>query len=85
LKNDLLTVVSGRVVRNNDQIQQPPCGGCRTVIKFELDWQGDIMNLHTGDDLHALALLGNFQRSLMLFCKLAGLRPADITGKPYTI
>ena len=82
LKNNLLTAVSGRVVANNDQIQQPPCGGCRTVVRFALDWQGDIMDLHTGDDLHATAILGNFRRTLMLFCKLAGLTPVDITGKP---
>lgn len=82
LTNNLLTVVSGRVAANNDQIQQPPCGGCRTVVRFELDWQGDIMDLHTGDDLHALAFVGNLKRPLMLFARLAGLTPTDITGKP---
>ena len=82
LKNNLLTVVSGRVAANNDRIQQPPCGGCRTVVRFELDWQGDIMDLHTGDDLHASAFLGSFRKPLLLFCKLAGLTPTDITGKP---
>jgi hypothetical protein len=82
LKNNLLTVVSGRIVANNDQIRQPPCGGCRTVVRFDLDWHGDIMDLHTGDDLHALAFLGNLKRPLMLFSKLAGLIPTDITGKP---
>ena len=82
LKNNLLTVVSGRIAANNDQILQPPCGGCRTVVRFELDWRGDIMDLHTGDDLHALAFLGNLKRPLMLFSKLAGLTPTDITGKP---
>jgi hypothetical protein len=85
LKNNLLTVVSGRVVANNDQIQQPPCGGCRTVVRFEIDWHGDIMDLHTGDDLHALAFLGNLKRPLMLFSKLAGLTPTDITGKPLSV
>jgi hypothetical protein len=82
LKDSLFTVVSGRVVANNDRIQQPPCGGCRTVVEFALDWQGDILDLHPGDDLHATAILGNFRRPLMLFCKLAGLTPVDITGKP---
>jgi hypothetical protein len=82
LKNNLLTVVSGRVVANNDRIQQPPCGGCRTVVRFELDWQGDIMDLNIGDDLHASAFLGNLRRPLLLFCKLSGLTPCDITGKP---
>ena len=82
LKDNLLTVVSGRVAAGNDQIQQPPCGGCRTVVRFELDWQGDIMDLHPGDDLHSSAFLGNFKRPLMLFSRLAGLTPTDITGKP---
>jgi len=82
LTNNLLTVVSGRVAANNDQIQQPPCGGCRTVVRFELDWQGDIMDLHTGDALHALAFVGTLKRPLMLFARLAGLTPTDITGKP---
>jgi hypothetical protein len=82
LKNNLLTVASGRVAANNDQIRQPPCGGCRTVVRFALDWQGDIMDLHTGDDLHATAVLGNYRKRLMLFCRLAGLIPVDITGKP---
>jgi hypothetical protein len=82
MKNGLLTVASARVVASNDQIRQPPCGGCRTVVEFELDWQGDIMDLHTSDDLHGSAILGNFRRPLFLFCKLAGLTPVDITGKP---
>jgi len=29
-----------------------------------------------------LAFLGNLKRPLMLFSKLAGLTPTDITGKP---
>ena len=84
LKDNLLTVVTGRVAANNDRIQQPPCGGCRTVVRFDIDWQGDIMDLHPGDDLHAWAVLGNFQKPLLLFCKLAGLTPTDITGRPRT-
>jgi len=51
-------------------------------VEFELDWQGDIMDLHTSDDLHGSAILGNVKRPLMLFCKLAGLTPVDITGEP---
>jgi len=83
LKDGLLTVASGRVAASNDQMRQPPCGGCRTVVAFELDWQGDIMDATRGDDLHATAILGNFKRQLMLFSKLAGLTPVDITGKPF--
>ncbi|HUT01847.1 MAG TPA: hypothetical protein VM031_05295 [Phycisphaerae bacterium] len=82
MKKDLLTVASGRVVENNDGIRQPPCGGCRTVVEIKLDWRGDIMDLHPSDDLHASLILGDFKRPLMLFCKLAGLTPVDITGKP---
>jgi hypothetical protein len=82
MKNDLFTVASSRVVASNDQIRQPPCGGCRTVVEFELDWQGDIMDLHPSDDLHGSAILGSFKRPLILFCNLAGLTPVDITGKP---
>ena len=85
LKDNLLTAVSGRIVASNDQMQQPPCGGCRTVVKFALDWQGDILDATRGDDLHALAVIGNYRRTLMLFCKLAGLTPTDITGKPVTV
>ena len=84
MKGNLLTLASGRVAAGNDQIHQPPCGGCRTVVEFELDWQGDIMDLHPSDDLHASAILGNVKRPLMLFCKLADLTPVDITGKPLT-
>jgi hypothetical protein len=85
LKDNLLTAVSGRVVANNDQMPQPPCGGCRTVVKFALDGQGDIMDATRGDDLHALAVLGNYRRTLLLFCRLAGLTPTDIAGKPVTV
>ena len=84
LKNNLFTVASARIVAGNDQIHQPPCGGCRTVVEFDLDWHGDIMDLHQSDDLHATAILGNVKRPLILFCKLAGLVPVDITGKPIT-
>ena len=82
MKDNLLTVASGRVVAGNEQIRQPPCGGCRTVVQFRLDWQGDIMDLHPSDDLHASAILGNLKRPLILFSKLAGLAPVDIAGKP---
>ncbi|MCR4412392.1 MAG: hypothetical protein NUV77_08210, partial [Thermoguttaceae bacterium] len=33
LKNNLITVVSGRIAAGNDRIRQPPCGGCRTVVR----------------------------------------------------
>lgn len=82
MKDNLLTVASGRIVAGNQQIRQPPCGGCRTVVEFELDWQGDIMDLHPSDDLHASAILGNVKRPLVLFAKLVGLTPVDIAGKP---
>jgi len=33
-------------------------------------------------DLHGSAVLGDFQSTLVQFCKLAGLVPVDIAGIP---
>jgi len=82
MKDGQLVVASAKVVAGNDQIQQPPCGGCRTVVQFALDWKGDILDLHPSDDLHGSAVLGDFRQPLLLFAKLAGLTPVDIAGKP---
>lgn len=81
LKDDKLIVTSAKVTGNNDVFRQPPCGGCRTVVEFELDWNGDIMDLDT-TDLHGSAVLGDFKSTLLQFCKLAGLVPVDIAGDP---
>jgi hypothetical protein len=84
LKNDKFIVASSKVTGNNDVFPQPPCGGCRTVVEFELDWNGDIMDLDT-TDLHGSAVLGDFKSTLLQFCKLADLIPVDIAGKPITV
>jgi len=81
LKENRLIVASAKVTANNDVHQQPPCGGCRTVVEYQLDWQGDIMDLDT-TDLHGSAVLGDFKSTLLQFCKLAGLAPVDIAGRP---
>jgi hypothetical protein len=81
LKSDKLIVASSKVTGNNDTFPQPPCGGCRTVVEFELDWNGDIMDLDT-TDLHGSAVLGDFKSVLLQFCKLADLVPVDIAGNP---
>ncbi len=81
LKNDKLIVASSKVTGNNDVFEQPPCGGCRTVVEFELDWGGNVMDLDT-TDLHGSAVLGDFKSTLIQFCKLAGLVPVDLAGEP---
>ena len=81
LKNNKFIVASAKVTANNDVLRQPPCGGCRTVVEFKLDWDGNIMDFDT-TDLHGSAVLGDFKSTLMQFCKLAGLVPVDIAGKP---
>jgi len=84
LKNNKFIVASAKVTANNDVLRQPPCGGCRTIVEFKLDWDGNIMDLDT-TDLHGSAVLGDFKSTLMQFCKLAGLVPVDIAGKPIPV
>jgi len=84
LAGDKFIVATARVTANNDVYKQPPCGGCRTVVEYELDWDGNIMDLDT-TDLHGSAVLGNFKSTLFQFCKLAGLVPVDIAGNPLAI
>jgi hypothetical protein len=81
LANDKFIVASATVTANNDVYQQPPCGGCRTIVEFGLDWDGNIMDLDT-TDLHGSAVLGDFKSTVLQFCKLADLTPVDIAGKP---
>ena len=76
-------IASAKVTANNDIHQQPPCGGCRTVVEYQLDWAGDIMDLDI-TDLHGSAVLGDFKSTLVQFCKLADLIPVDIAGQPLT-
>jgi len=81
MSGDKFIVAAAKVTGNNDVLQQPPCGGCRTVVEYELDWAGNIMDLDI-TDLHGSAVLGNFKSTLLQFCKLAGLTPVDIAGHP---
>ena len=84
LAGDKFIVAAAKVTANNDIFQQPPCGGCRTVVEYELDWDGNIMDVDT-TDLHGSAVLGDFKPTLIQFCKLAGLVPVDIAGKPLAV
>jgi len=81
LANDKFIVASAKVTANNDVYQQPPCGGCRTIVEFDLEWDGNIMDLDT-TDLHGSAVLGDFKSTVLQFCKLADLTPVDIAGEP---
>ncbi|MBC8869126.1 MAG: hypothetical protein H8E44_06895 [Planctomycetes bacterium] len=81
LANDKFIVASANVTANNDVYQQPPCGGCRTIVEFDLDWDGNIMDLDV-TDLHGSAVLGDFRSTVLQFCKLADLTPVDIAGEP---
>jgi hypothetical protein len=80
LKNDKFIVAAAKVTGNNDTFPQPPCGGCRTIVEYELDWDGNIMDLDT-TDLHGSAVLGDFKSTVLQFCTLATLTPVDIAGK----
>jgi hypothetical protein len=84
LASDKFIVASAKVTANNDVHKQPPCGGCRTVVEYQLDWDGNIMDFDT-TDLHGSAVLGNFKSTLIQFCRLAGLTPVDIAGKPLPV
>jgi len=81
LANAKFIVASAKVTANNDVYQQPPCGGCRTIVEFDLDWDGNIMDLDT-TDLHGSAVLGDFKSAVLQFCKLSDLTPVDIAGEP---
>ena len=82
MTGDKFIVAAAKVTGNNDVLQQPPCGGCRTVVEYELDWDGNIMDLDI-TDLHGSAVLGSFKSTLVQFCRLAGLvQPVDIAGHP---
>ena len=84
MTGDKFIVAAAKVTANNDVHRQPPCGGCRTVVEYELDWAGNIMDLDV-TDLHGSAVLGNFRATLIQFCRLAGLVPVDIAGNPLPV
>jgi len=84
MTGDKFIVAAAKVTANNDVHRQPPCGGCRTVVEYELAWAGNIMDLDI-PDLHGSAVLGNFRATLIQFCRLAGLVPVDIAGNPLPV
>ena len=84
MTGDKFIVAAAKVTANNDVHRQPPCGGCRTVVEYELAWAGNIMDLDV-TDLHGSAVLGNFRATLIQFCRLAGLVPVDIAGNPLPV
>jgi hypothetical protein len=79
---DTLSVASGRVVANTEQVAQPPCGGCRTSVEIALDDIPDVLEVQPSRDLHEWCFLGNHRRDIINYSKLAGLKVADLTGKP---
>ena len=77
---DALSLGAGRVVANTEDFAQPPCGGCRTTVAFELDDVRDV--LKTGSGHHQWCVLGDVTRSLQAYCQLADVKVADLTGEP---
>ncbi len=83
LTGDVLTLGAGRVVANTDDFAQPPCGGCRTTVAFDLD---DVRNvLKTGSGHHQWCVLAEVMRPLLAYCQLAGTEVADLTGQPIAL
>ncbi|MHC4401347.1 MAG: hypothetical protein ACYTG0_16870 [Planctomycetota bacterium] len=80
---DFYTLGTGRVVANTHDFAQPPCGGCRTTVAFALD---DVANvLETGSGHHQWCVLADVVRPLRAYCRLAGLKVADLTGQPIAL
>jgi len=80
---DVCTLGTGRVVANTEAFAQPPCGGCRTTVAFELDDVQDV--LKTGSGHHQWCVLADVLRPLRAYCQLAGVRMADLTGQPVAL
>lgn len=79
---DKATVIvgQGRIVANSDNVPQPPCGGCRTSVDIALEGVGDILAVKC-PTLHHYVVLGRSARSVVNYCKLAGLKAFDLTAK----
>ena len=63
---------TGRVVSN---ITQPPSGCCRTAVEVTVDGCEDTRDVK---GFHQLFILGNLERPLRQFCKLAGIEASRI-------
>ena len=72
------TIGSGRIMANTLDMAQPPSGGCRTSVAFELDGVRNALN--TGIGHHQWCVLADVVRPFLAFCKLAGLNVADLEG-----
>jgi len=59
---------TGKIVRNLDN---PPSGGCRTSLEFEVHGAGDVRKLKHLH--HQLLVLGNHKERLRAYCELAGI------------
>jgi len=63
---------TGEVVSN---IDTPPAGGCRTSVELTVD---DVADSRDVKGFHQVFILGNFERPLRQFCKLAGIEASRI-------
>ena len=63
---------SGRVAAN---IDTPPFGGCRTSVKLAIHGAGDPRDYK---GFHQLFILGNHDRLLRAYCRLAGIEVVSI-------
>jgi hypothetical protein len=59
---------TGKIVRNLDN---PPSGGCRTSLEFEVNGAEDVRKLKHLH--HQLVVLGNHKERLRAYCELAGI------------
>ena len=67
-----LMIGTGKVVSN---IAQPPSGCCRTSVEMTVDGCEDTRDVK---GFHQLFILGNLERPLRQFCKLAGIQASRI-------
>ena len=67
-----LMIGTGKVVSN---IDQPPSGCCRTAVEITVDGCDDTRDVK---GFHQLFILGNHERTLRQFCKLAGIEASRI-------
>jgi len=67
-----LWVGTGKVVSN---IAQPPSGCCRTAVEITVDGCADTRDVK---GFHQVFILGNVERPLRQFCKLAGVEVSRI-------
>ena len=81
LDDTTVSVGEGRIVANSDKVPQPPCGGCRTSVDIKVEGIPDILAVDASRTLHHYVVLGRFARSIVNYCKLAGLRAVDLTAK----